>query len=145
MIEALVMLALCCGMALLVPNAAEDVILQNILNKTAPQDQRLKLFTNNVTPAETDTEASYTEAAGNGYSDVALNGAAWTVTPGNPTSAAAAQQTFTFTGALGNVYGYYVVQQTSGKILWAERFTGAPFVINNNGDQIKITPQFTGE
>lgn len=132
-------------MSLVVPNAAEDLMLQNILNKTAPQDQRLKLYTNNITPAETDTEATFTEAAGSGYADVALTGASWTITPGNPTSAAAAQQIFTFTGALGNVYGYLVVQQTSGKILWSERFTNGPYNIQNNGDQIKVTPQFTGE
>jgi len=132
-------------MALLVPNAAEDVMLQNILNKTAPQDGRLKLYTNNITPAETDTEASYTEAAGFGYADILFSPASWTITPGAPTSAAYPQQTWTFTGALGNVYGYYVVQTTSGKILFAERFSTGPFNIVNNGDQIKVTPQFTGE
>ena len=132
-------------MALLVPNAAEDVMLQNILNKTAPQDGRLKLYTNNITPAETDTEASYTEAAGFGYTDILFSPASWTITPGAPTSAAYPQQTYTFTGALGNVYGYYVVQTTSGKILFAERFSTGPFNIVNNGDQIKVTPQFTGE
>jgi len=131
--------------ALLVPNAAEDVMLQNILNKTAPQDGRLKLYTNNITPAETDTEASYTEAAGFGYADILFSPASWTITPGAPTSAAYPQQTYTFTGALGNVYGYYVVQTTSGKILFAERFSTGPFNIVNNGDQIKVTPQFTGE
>jgi hypothetical protein len=133
-------------MTLLVPNAAEDVMLQNILNKTAPQSGRLKLFTSNTTPAETDTEASYTEAAGFGYVDIGpLTPASWTITPGAPTSAAYPEQTFTFTGALGNVYGYYVVQTTSGKILFAERFSTGPFNIANNGDQIKVTMQFTGE
>jgi hypothetical protein len=132
-------------MALVVPNAGEDVMLQNILNKTAPENQTLKLYTNNITPAETDTAGTYTEASGSGYAAKSLTGASWTVTPGAPTTAAAAQQTWTFTGALGNVYGYFVVQATSGIILWAERFTGAPFNVANNGDEIKVTPQFTGE
>jgi hypothetical protein len=144
-IELYAFLACCAFLALLVPNAAEDVMLQNILNKTAPQNQTLKLFTNNITPAETDTEATYTEAAGSGYAAVGLTGASWTITPGNPSSAAAAEQTFNFTGALGNVYGYFVVQAVSGKIMWAERFTNGPYNIQNNGDQIKVTPQFTGE
>ena len=96
-------------MALLAPNAAEDVMLQNILNKTAPQTLLLKLYTNNYTPVETSTEANFTVATGFGYADVSLTPASWTITPGNPTSAAFPQQTFTFTGALGNVYGYYIV------------------------------------
>ena len=145
MLTLLSLLGLIVFAALLVPNAAEDVMLQNILNKTAPQDGRLKLYTNNITPAETDTEASYTEAAGFGYADILFSPASWTITPGAPTSAAYPQQTYTFTGALGNVYGYYVVQTTSGKILFAERFSTGPFNMVNNGDQIKVTPQFTGE
>jgi hypothetical protein len=132
-------------MALLVPNAAENVMLQNILNKTAPQNGKLKLFTNNITPAEADTEATYTEAVGFGYAAITLAPGSWTITPGAPTSAAYPEQTFTFTGALGNVFGYFVVQETSGKILWAERFSNGPYNIQNNGDQIKVTLQFTGE
>jgi hypothetical protein len=133
-------------MALLVPNVAEDVMLQNILNKTAPQNGALRLFTSNTTPAETDTFATYTEAAGFGYAAInPLAPGSWTITPGAPTSAAYPEQTFTFTGALGNVYGYLVNQTTSTILMWAERFTTGPFNIQNNGDQIKITMQFTGE
>jgi hypothetical protein len=134
-------------MALLVPNAAEDVMLQNILNKTAPQNQTLKLFKSNTTPAEGDTEATYTEADFTGYAAIALTGANWTITPGSPSTAAAPQQTFTSSAGSQNqpVYGYFVVQTTSGKILWAERFADGPYTIVNNGDQIKVTPQLTLE
>ena len=132
-------------MALLAPNAAEDIMLQNILNKTAPQNVVLRLFTNNYTPVETSTEANFTEASGFGYASVTLPGSSWTITPGNPTSASYAQQTFTFTGNLGNVYGYYMTQLTSGFLMWAERFTDGPYNIVNNGDQIKITPVITLE
>ena len=132
-------------MALLAPNSSEDVMLQNILNKTAPQNVVLRLYTNNYTPVETSTEANFTEASGFGYTSVTLAGASWTITPGNPTSASFAQQTFTFTGTLGNVYGYYMTQLTSGFIMWAERFTDGPYNIVNSGDQIKITPVITLE
>ena len=132
-------------MALLAPNSSEDVMLQNILNKTAPQNVVLRLYTNNYTPVETSTEANFTEASGFGYASVTLPGASWTITPGNPTSASFAQQTFTFTGTLGNVYGYYMTQLTSGFIMWAERFTDGPYNIVNSGDQIKITPVITLE
>jgi hypothetical protein len=137
--------ALCA--ALLVPNAAEDVMLQNLLNKTAPQNQKLQLYKSNTTPAETDTEATYTVADFTGYADAALTGSSWTITPGAPTSAAYAQQTFTSSAGSQNqnVYGYLVIQTTSGKILWSERFSDGPYNIVNSGDAIKVTPQLTLE
>jgi hypothetical protein len=125
-------------------NQGEVVMLEAFVNKTAPQNLRLKLFTNNVTPAEGDTEATYTEAAGNGYADVLLTGSTWgAAAAGAPSSIAYAQQTYTFTGALGNVYGYYLTQTTSAKAVAAERFSDGPYNIVNNGDQIKITPTLT--
>lgn len=132
-------------MALVVPNAGEGRALHNFLNKTAPQDQSLRLYQNNITPAETDTAATYTVATFTGYANIALNGASWTVTEGAPSSAAAAQQVFASTAdqAAQSIYGYYVVQAVSGIIMWAERFTNGPYVIANNGDEIRVTPQIT--
>lgn len=132
-------------MPLLVPNPSETTMLEAILNKVAPQNLVLRLFTNNVTPGETDLAATYTEASGNGYAAQNLTAASWTVAEGAPTEATHPEMTFTFTGALGNVYGYYVTQATSGKLMWAERFTGAPFNIANNGDQIRVTPKLALE
>ena len=132
-------------MPLLVPNGSEATMLEAILNKTAPQNLVLRLFTNNQTPAEGHVALDYTEASGNGYAAINLTAASWTVAEGAPSEASYPEQTFTFTGALGNVYGYYVTQATSGKLMWAERFTGAPFNIANNGDQIKVTPKLTLE
>lgn len=132
-------------MPLLVPNASEATMLEAILNKTAPQNLVLRLFTNNVTPGEADVAAAYTEATGNGYAAQNLTAGSWTTVAGAPTEATHPEMTFTFTGALGNVYGYYVTQATSGLLMWAERFTGAPFNIANNGDQIRVTPKLTLE
>lgn len=131
-------------MTLLVPNNGEGDGLEYFVNKSAPQNLVLRLYTNNVTPAETDTAASYTEASGSGYSAITLTGTSWgSPTEGAPSSIAYAQQTFTFTGALGNVYGYFMTRATSGRIALAERFTDGPYNIANNGDQIKVTPQIT--
>ena len=132
-------------MALVVPNQGEQIGLEALVGKTAGQNLVLRLFTNDLTPGETTTESNCTEASGYGYAAITRTAASWTVTPGAPTEAAYAEQTFTFTGALGNVYGYYFTQVTSGKMVWIERFTGAPFDIANNGDQIKITPKITLE
>lgn len=131
-------------MTLLVPNNGEGDGLEYFVNRAAPENLVLRLYTNNITPAETDTAATYTEAAGFGYAAATLTGATWGApSEGAPSSIAYAQQTFTFTGALGNVYGYHMTRATSGRIALAERFSDGPYNIQNNGDQIKITPQIT--
>lgn len=129
-----------------VPNAAEDVQLQNILNKTAPQNFVLKLFQNNHTPAATDTEANYTEATFTGYASATLAGASWTIVEGDPTTATYAAQTFTSSAnqAAQTIYGYYYVQASSGKIMGAQLFDTAQ-VIKSNGDSITVTPIYTGQ
>jgi hypothetical protein len=135
-------------MSLIVPNTAEVLALKNFLNNEAPQDQYLKLYCNNYDPVEGSAAGNFTEAAGGGYTHIALTGASWVIaTSGGLTTASYAQQTFTFTGALTTnptIYGYFVVQQTSGAILWAEK-AASPFTPANNGDTYKVTPQITAE
>lgn len=132
-------------MAGLLVNQGEQIMLEALVNKTAPQPLRLKLFKNNVTPAETDTEATYTEATFTGYADVALTAASWTISGTAPTSIDFAEQTFTSSAnqTAQSIYGYYYVQQTSGKLVAVERFSDGPYSIANNGDAIKITPHVT--
>lgn len=130
-------------MTLLVPDVGEVELLKAALavaNMNATTT--LKLYTNNVTPGESDTAGSYTGAAGFGYGDKTLTGTSWSVaTVTGTTTASYAQQTWTFTGALGNVYGYFVIRADSGVLLWAERFSDGPYNIANNGDQIALTPK----
>lgn len=134
-------------MTLLVPNVGENIALAYLVGKTTTvRDLIYRLFATNVTPAETDTAGSYTEASGGGYASKTLTGASWTITNGAPTSAAYAQQTWTFTGALTTnltVYGYYVTRVTDADLVLAETFTS--FTPANNGDQILLTPQITAD
>ena len=134
-------------MALVFFNQGETIALEALLNKTAGQNVKLKLFRSNTTPAEGHTEADYTEANFTGYAEVTLTGASWTVTAGAPGIAAYAQQTFSSTAnqATQYIYGYYYVQVTSGKAIAAERFSDGPYAVTNNGDNIKITPQITAD
>lgn len=129
-------------MPLLVPDAAEVRMLGNIVNKTTPEDLVLRLYSNNITPAETDTAATYTEVSGSGYVSKVLNGANWTITSGAPSSASYALQTWTFSGAV-TVYGYYLTELTSGIIKWAERPSGSPISITTSGSEIRLTPTIT--
>lgn len=133
-------------MALLVPNTGEVIALSLLVNKTTPENLVYRLYATNVTPSETDTAATFTEAAGGGYAAITMTGASWTVTGGAPSSAAYAQQTYTFTGALttnATIYGYFVTQATSGTLVLAEAFTS--FTPATNGDNIKLTPQITAD
>lgn len=131
-------------MTLVVQNNGEGDALDAFTGKTALSTLVLRLFSNNITPAETDVAATYTEFAAAGYAAITLTAASWTTTEGAPSSTAYAQQTFTMTGA-GDAYGYYMTRQTGGRIALAERFTGAPFSIPSGGGTIKITPQITAD
>lgn len=133
-------------MAGLVPEVGEVLALKAFLNHTAGEDQVLRLFVNDYTPVEGSVAGSFTEMSTQGYASKALAGGSWVVTPGNPSSAAYAQQTWTFDGTGGAtvVYGYYVVQDTSGLLMCAERFATPP-TIANTGDQLKVTPTITAD
>ena len=131
-------------MSLVVPNQGEQLMLQLVLNQTL----KLKLFKNNVTPGETDTEATYTEATFTGYAEKSLTYGHWGFTPGGPTVGLYdTAQDFTSSAdqTAEPIYGYYVVQASDGKLLWAERFSDAPNNVTNNGDIIRITPRITLE
>jgi hypothetical protein len=62
-----------------------------------------------------------------------------------PTTIVYAAQTFTFTGALGNVYGYFLKRATGGELVLAELFSDGPYNIQNNGDTITVTPQISAD
>lgn len=136
-------------MTILVPNPSEGTLLSAVLGVITPGDQVLRLFVSNTTPADSDVAATYTEMSTQGYSAKTLTKASWTITPtsaanAGPATGAYAQQTWTFdgTGGATTVYGYFVTDATSGLLLWAERFATSK-VVQYNGDQILITPQFT--
>lgn len=130
-------------MAVVFTNAAETVALKAFLNKTPGEDLVLRLYSDDQTPSKTDVAGDYVEVTGNGYTAKTLSPNTFTFTDGDPSTAAYPQQTFGFTGAAGNVYGYYVTQATSGALMFANRFSNAPINIANNGDEIRITLTIT--
>lgn len=136
------------GGALVVPDQAEVIGLQYFLNVTSPTNLTLRLFVDNTTPGDTDTEASgYTEfGATMSYVAVALTPGSWVITPGAPgvSPAAYPMVTWTFTaGGPVSAYGYFVTR-ADGKLMWAERFTPTtPFTVTNVGDKIDVTLNIT--
>lgn len=132
-------------MTVVVSQESQEIALQNYLNKAAPQNQVLKLFRNDYVPNNLSTEANFTEANFTGYAAIALSGASWVTAQGVPTVASYAQQAFTASGAgVQTIFGYYVVQASSGKLMWAERFD-TPQVVQFSGDFIRVTPTFFGQ
>ncbi len=130
-------------MPLVIPNTFEIGILNLVLNKAMPEDIKIKLYTNDVTPSEDDDENTYVEVIGNGYSSILLSPISWDIQDGNPTTAAHPEVTFNFTGAVGNIYGYFIVGEDTGTLKWAERFSNGPFNVAVSGSSIKIRPRLS--
>lgn len=136
-------------MPLMLTDLGADQILKSYFNNSWPANKshKLRLFSNNYTPVDTSTLGNFTEVTGGGYAAITLANGSWTVTVGNdPSDAVFAEQTFTFTGAIGGsgiVYGYYLEDNdgSTGVAVFAELF-GTPFTPANNGDTVKVTPKF---
>jgi len=131
-------------MALIVPTESENTNLGFMLGFATPGNQILKLFTNDIIPADTDVAATYTEMATLGYEAKSLVKGSWTIAQnGGVAEASQAAQTWTFSaGTAVTVFGYFVVDTTTGVLLWAERFVAGK-VVQYAGDQIIITPKIT--
>lgn len=129
-------------MTLKLVNGGEVIALEYLVNKDAPQDLVLRTFKNNITPADTDVAASYTESNFTGYAAITLTGASWTVTPGDPAVATFAERNFTSSAdqTLQTVYGYYLTRATGGELVWSERLP-TPQAIQNSGDRVSVTPR----
>jgi len=128
-------------MTLLVPNAGERAMLDELLKNTTPETQILRLYENDITPAEGDTAGSYTQATIAGYAAINLVRATWGAAADNGgiSSSTYPQQTFNFTGT-GVIVGYYVIKAIAGTILWSERLFTTPGQTFNNLDSLKLTP-----
>lgn len=134
-------------MTAIVNNNGEFIALSYLVGKTASTETLVfKLFTNNITPAETDSAGTYSVASGGGYADKTIAGGSWTVTAGAPSTATAAAQTWTFTGALtgsATIYGYLAVRSGTLDIVFAENFSA--FTPSTNGDNLTINCTLSAE
>jgi len=139
-------------MSLVVPDVAELLMLQYLVNMlqtdgtagTSAGDRVLRLYTNNLTVTDEVLYSSFTEATtATGYAPITLVGSSWTTTQAaGVTTAVYSEQTFTFTTGV-TVYGYYVTSLTGNNLLWAEKFSGAPFQLPSGGGEIAITAKIT--
>jgi len=104
-------------------------------------DKTLCLFTNDITPARSDSYADYTVASGSGYADKTLTGSSFSIsTVSNETIITYAQQSWTFTGDAGTIYGYIIVTTDATPILLQAQRFDIPQP-TSNGKIIKVTPR----
>lgn len=139
-------------MTIIFPDQGEAILLSYLVGADTPEDLVLRLFANDVTdglsPAQIEalTEADFTEADFTGYQAITLSGASWTVTPGDPTEATYAQQSFTSSADQSpqTIYGYYLTRDSSGDLVAFEYFA-TPVVVEFEDDTIKVTPKITAQ
>lgn len=132
-------------MSLIAPAISEVYLLQYLVNMVAPTHPVLRLYTNNYTPNDDATLTTLTEASQAGYAPITLVGSSWTTTlTGGVGTAVYSEQTFSFTTGV-NVYGYFVTDTTGAKLLWLERFSGAPFTLPSGGGSISCASRISCE
>jgi len=130
-------------MSLIVPDDGEIKLLEYLVNRSLV----VHLYQNDIDPADGShgtsgrdfTSSTFTEVPISAITLAAVN---WTTTQtsgGVSTAQYTSGVTFTFTSGQ-SVYGYYVTD-TSNNILWAERFSGAPFELPVAGGDIAVRPQ----
>jgi len=126
-------------MALVVPDASIDRLLEQIVNKTAVQDLVCRLYSNDYTPVAGSVVGNFTEVSGSGYAAISLTASEWVVATQDNAHPAIS---FEFTSSFGTVYGYYLTEATSGLLVWAERFSSPPNV--NKAGLVTVTLHLTG-
>jgi len=124
-------------------NEGENEVLNHLLPATL--NLYIGLYQNVTEPAETDTLTELTEVDPADFSEghrQILPGASWTIVADVATHI---QQVFTGATTVGNVYGYFLTDistGTAGKLWGVENFSDGPYNILADSI-IKITPKLT--
>lgn len=148
-------------MALLVPREGDVQLLTDLMGGGTLENWQLGLFHAGITPAETDTAATYTaqEAAFTGYARKTLTRSigptTWNTPVAQPPSGSpawsgraqvghtqygASPQSWTCGPTGDTIHGYFIVGAASGKLICAEAFATPRTLVN--GDTLSLTPVF---
>jgi len=135
------------GMAMVLTDSGALLIAQAYFKKTSPtlgNDFTLRLFTNDMTPANSDTAAMYTEVVGGGYDPIIASIDDFSVALENSVvTIRHVVNSFLFSGPLTgspSIYGAYITD-ADGILICAERglSTYTPAV---DGIEYVVTPVF---
>lgn len=118
-------------MALNVCNTGENFFL----SKLNDQDLHLHLYVDDITPADGDTPASYTECADSGYALEVLADSGWT------NGVYGTEIEFTLEDA-ATIYGYYVTNTANDTLIWSEKLS-TPLGFGASGGSVLITPSIS--
>jgi hypothetical protein len=123
-------------MAMTIPNCSE---LEVATRAITYEGSKLKLYTNDVTWAETSTVGSAIECSTGGYTQVSLIASTWSIATGagGTTETTYASQTITFTSAC-TAYGYMITNSAGTVLLGAEAFSDGPYTIPSGGGTISV-------
>lgn len=110
----------------------------------------LRLFTAPVIVSHTNVIGDFTEANFTGYAAIALVAASWNAAAVAAHLASASYTgvltfTRTATGAVQNIYGWFLTDAGKTKLYACALFTGGPVPMANNGDQVSVTPTLTDQ
>lgn len=135
-------------MPLVVPHEGLLLLLNGLLkNRDASfWELRLALYQNDYTPDRDTTFSDFTEADFDGYARIDLDNETWlsavTVSDKAKTFYGSAAQEFEVTGATGNtIYGYFVIDNLTDTIAWAQRFATPRGL--QEFDKLNVYPEFT--
>lgn len=133
-------------MVMIIANDDLVITLDYMTSSADAADWKLRLYQNNWTPSHADVLSDYMEATFSGYAEAfpAFGGA--TLVGDQAVADDSAPRVFTHNGGgtQNDVYGYYIVNSVSGKLVSAERFA-LPFHFEFNGDTLSVTAQLTLE
>lgn len=115
---------------------SENILKYLVGFKPTTETVNLKLYSSNTTPDSLTGAGDLTEVTGGGYTPKILGTTEWTVAGSVATTS---PQVFTFTAGVGQIYGYYLVGNTSGMLIASERFSSGPFNITTSGDSVTVT------
>lgn len=124
-------------MTLLSPDPSRLLLLKYMTGNVVPGSPIAHLYTNNRTPATSDTIANYTESSVSGYTASTATSASWTFTTvASVDSALYPAITFTFSSS-ETLYGYYITNPGSVTLLWAELFS-SPISYGGGGGNLVL-------
>lgn len=132
-------------MTLVFASSGESRVLEYLLNKQAQENLIMGFFVNSWLPSKATAITSLVEAAGGGYARLTLpNPSSWSVVASNANGLAEATydvRSIIFTASIGPVEGYFMVGTTTGRYMYAEKFSDGPYLIVRSGDQINVLPR----
>jgi len=123
----------------------KDVFQELADSGAIPAYWHVRLFKNNVSIGASTVIGDFTEADFSGYANVVAGSPVVDTDGAGRGRLTCAAVTFTCTGASpsNDIYGYYVTNSHTNKLVWAQAWPSAPVTINTAGQFLTVVPRLT--